>query len=61
MMAAVQVVDTNDFEDLEEYTDCPFYQGKSSTLMMEAADYLKKIGACVPYCVVLHHLDNVSW
>jgi hypothetical protein len=43
MMAAVQVVDTNDFEDLEEYTDCPLHQGKSSTLMMEAADYLKKL------------------
>jgi len=41
MMAAVHLVDTNDFKDLEECTDCPFHQGIATTLMMEAADYFK--------------------
>jgi hypothetical protein len=61
MMAAVHLVDTSDFEDLEECTDCPLHQGRATTLMMEAADYFEKLVSYVPCCVVLHHLDNVSW
>jgi hypothetical protein len=55
MMAAVQLVDTIDFEDLEECTDCPHHQGRATTLMMEAADYFKKLVSM--WCYI--NLDNV--
>jgi len=60
VMAAVQSVGTNDFEDLEECTGCPLHQGRATTLKVEADDYFKKLVSILRTVAVLRHVDNVS-